>query len=173
MLDRLAPGTPEFQATLVYMDRAGTTSSSLHRINDLSLRVTDPNGTAYWGNRGLNGSGLQLQPVRRCASNTKDPVEHVILENPIAGNWTVEVIADEVNQDTHSGDRRGRRRLRFGCARHDGWIGWLPGRHRVRHLWWPNDLRGQWRDPWRRRCVDLRRARQPRARWPGLPGCDL
>jgi hypothetical protein len=95
------PGTPEFQATLVYMDRAGTTSSSLHRINDLTLRVTDPNGTVYWGNRGLNGSVYNYSQSGG-ASNTKDPVEHVILENPIAGNWTVEVIADEVNQDTHS-----------------------------------------------------------------------
>ncbi|MAW61284.1 MAG: peptidase S8 [Planctomycetes bacterium] len=95
------PGTNEFKATLVYMDRAGTTSSSLHRINDLSLKVTDPNGTIYWGNNGLNGGSYNYSNSGG-VSNTKDPVEHVIIENPIAGNWTVEVFADEINQDTHT-----------------------------------------------------------------------
>lgn len=96
------PGTPEFQATLVYMDRAGTTSSSLHRINDMSLKVTAPDGTFYWGNRGLKNGATYNYSASGNTSNTKDPVEHVILENPAVGTWKVEVFADEINQDTHS-----------------------------------------------------------------------
>ncbi|MCH2100761.1 MAG: S8 family serine peptidase [Planctomycetes bacterium] len=95
------PNTNQFQATLVYIDRAGTTSSSLHRINDMSLKVTAPDGTIYWGNNGLNGSSYNYSRSSG-VSNTKDPVEHVILENPAAGTWKVEVFADEINQDTHT-----------------------------------------------------------------------
>lgn len=94
------PGTPELRTTLVYVDRAGTTSSSLHRINDLSMKVTDPNGTVYWGNNGLT-SGVYTTSASGGSSNVKDPVEHVMLQNPIAGTWTVEIFADEVNLDTH------------------------------------------------------------------------
>jgi hypothetical protein len=91
-------GKPEFRATLVYADRAGTTSSNLHRINDLSLRVTSPTGTVYWGNNGL---GAATTSTSGGIANVKDTVEQVILANPAAGNWIVDVFADEVNMDTH------------------------------------------------------------------------
>jgi hypothetical protein len=91
-------GAPEFRATMVYSDRAGTTSSSLHRINDLSMRVTDPAGNTYWGNNGLLAS---MTSTTGGASNTKDTVEQVIVSNPTAGIWKVEIFADEVNQDSH------------------------------------------------------------------------
>lgn len=90
--------SPEFRATLVYSDPAGTTSSSLHRINDLSLRVTSPSGLVYWGNNGLMAA---MTSTTGGFSNTKDTVEQVILASPEPGVWTVDVFADEVNQDTH------------------------------------------------------------------------
>ncbi|MGB0954326.1 MAG: S8 family serine peptidase, partial [Planctomycetota bacterium] len=89
---------PEFRATMVYADRAGTTSSSLHRINDLSLRVTSPSGLIYWGNNGLLAA---MTSTTGGFSNTKDTVEQVIVASPEPGVWTVDVFADEVNQDTH------------------------------------------------------------------------
>lgn len=92
-------GRPEFRATMVYIDRAGTTSSSLHRINDLSLRVTAPGGAVYWGNNGLSAA---MTSSSGGSSNTKDTVEQVIITSPAAGVWTVDVFADEVNQDTHT-----------------------------------------------------------------------
>ena len=92
------PGQPEFRATLVYMDRAGTTSSSQHRINDMSLQVTDPGGTTYWGNNGLANANTSSSGG---SSNTKDAVERVIVANPASGTWTITVHADEINQDTH------------------------------------------------------------------------
>lgn len=94
----VAAGQPEFRATLVYIDRAGTTSSSLHRINDLSVRVTAPNGSIYWGNNGLLSA---MTSSIGGVSNTKDTVEQVIVNNPAAGVWTVDVFADEINMDTH------------------------------------------------------------------------
>ncbi|HEX9794323.1 MAG TPA: S8 family serine peptidase [Planctomycetota bacterium] len=96
----VASGAPDFRATLVYIDRAGTTSSTQHRINDLSLKVTSPGGTIYWGNNGLT-SGAYNWSSAGGSSNTKDTVENVFVQSPVAGTWTVEVIADEVNMDTH------------------------------------------------------------------------
>jgi len=92
-------GEPEFRATMIYSDRAGTTSSSLHRINDLSMRVTSPGGSVYWGNNGLMSA---MTSATGGVSNTKDTVEQVIVSNPAAGVWKIEIFADEVNQDTHT-----------------------------------------------------------------------
>ncbi|MHC4823026.1 MAG: S8 family serine peptidase [Planctomycetota bacterium] len=91
-------GAPEFRATLIYTDLAGTTSSNLHRINDLSLRVTSPGGLIYWGNNGLLSA---MESTSGGSSNTKDTVEQVILANPASGTWKVDIFADEVNQDSH------------------------------------------------------------------------
>ncbi|PCJ53400.1 MAG: peptidase S8 [Planctomycetota bacterium] len=91
-------GADEFRATMVYTDPAGTTSANLHRINDLSLKVTDPGGLVYWGNNGLLAA---MTSSSGGTSNTLDTVEQVIVASPAAGTWTVEVFADEVNQDTH------------------------------------------------------------------------
>lgn len=91
-------GEPEFRATLVYIDPPGTTSSSQHRINDLSLKVTSPSGTVYWGNNGLLAGNWSTSGG---SSNTKDTEENVFVQNPAAGTWTVQVFADDVNQDTH------------------------------------------------------------------------
>lgn len=92
----VASGTPEFQATMIYADPPGTTSSTQHRINDLSLKVTSPSGVQYWGNNGLLDGNYSTSGG---AANTKDTVENVIVPTPEPGVWTVEVIASEVNQD--------------------------------------------------------------------------
>lgn len=94
----VAAGEPEFQATLVYRDPAGTVSATQHRINNLDLKVTAPNGTIYWGNNGLNAGNVSTSGG---SPNTLDNVENVIIANPAAGTWTVEVIAAEINQDGH------------------------------------------------------------------------
>ncbi|MCP3919278.1 MAG: PKD domain-containing protein [bacterium] len=93
------PGEPAFKATLVYRDRPGTTSSSLHRINDLDLRVTAPGGTVYWGNNGLHAN---MWSTAGGGANDVDTVENVFVQSPAAGQWLVEVIASEINQDSHS-----------------------------------------------------------------------
>jgi len=86
------------KVTLVYADPAGPVSATQHRINDLSLKVTSPSGTVYWGNNGLT-SGNWSTPGG--VSNTKDTVENVFIQTPENGNYTVEVIADEIAEDSH------------------------------------------------------------------------
>ncbi len=91
-------GAPELRATLVYTDLAGTTSSSQHRINDLTLKVTSPGGTIYYGNNGLAAGNWSTSDG---SPNTKDTVENVFVENPQTGSWTIEVWAAEINEDSH------------------------------------------------------------------------
>ncbi len=95
----VAPGEPEFKATLVYADPPGNPAvQAQHRVNDLTLKVTSPTGTVYWGNVGLD-SGNWSTPGG--AANTVDTTENVFIQNPEAGTWTVEVSADEINEDGH------------------------------------------------------------------------
>jgi subtilase family protein len=96
----VAAGEPDLRVTMIYADAPGTTTSNQHRINDLSLRVTSPSGVRYWGNNGLT-SGAYNWSTSGGTSNKLDPVENVFVQTPEAGIWTVEVYADEVNQDTH------------------------------------------------------------------------
>lgn len=92
-------GTPEFRASLVYLDPAGTPNSNQHRINDLTLLVQAPGGESYWGNNGL-GSSHWSSPGG--FPNVRDTVEHVFVQNPTPGVWRIEVQADELVQDSHT-----------------------------------------------------------------------
>ncbi len=89
-------GEPELKVTMVYPDPPGTTSATMHRINDLDLRVTSPSGTVYLGNVGLK-AGNYSEPggVR----DEVDTVENVFVQDPEEGVWVVEVEAMEVNRD--------------------------------------------------------------------------
>lgn len=86
------------RATLVYTDPAGSPNAAVARVNDLTLRVTAPNGTVYFGNNGLAG-GVWSTPGG--TANTVDTVENVFVEAPATGTWTIDVIASQVNADGH------------------------------------------------------------------------
>jgi hypothetical protein len=92
--------TDPLKATLVYADPMGSPSATRARINDLSLKVTAPDGTVYWGNNGL-GVGGGMWSTSGGAANVVDTVENVFVQNPAAGTWTFEVIASELVQDAH------------------------------------------------------------------------
>jgi hypothetical protein len=92
------PGEEELKITMVYPDPPGTTSSSLHRINDVNLFVTSPSGTEYHGNVGLVDG---TESVPGGSPNDRDTVENVFIRNPESGRWEVEIEALEVNQDAY------------------------------------------------------------------------
>jgi hypothetical protein len=97
---RVQPGEPSLLATLVYTDPAGQPGADIARVNDLSLRLTSPDGQAvYWGNSGLLDGNWSTPGGQ---SNTLDTVENVFVQSPAPGDWTVEVLADEVVQDAHT-----------------------------------------------------------------------
>ncbi|GIW73951.1 MAG: hypothetical protein KatS3mg103_0473 [Phycisphaerales bacterium] len=95
---KVSAGTPQLRITLTWADPAGTTSSTLHRINNLDLRVTSPGGQTYWGNGGLNAG---IWSTAGGSADTVNTVENVFIQNPQAGTWTIEVIAADLNQDGH------------------------------------------------------------------------
>ncbi|MFG0331555.1 MAG: S8 family serine peptidase [Phycisphaerales bacterium] len=89
---------PELKVTMIYADPMGVPNSSQHRINDLTLKVTSPSGTIYYGNNGLLAGNYSTAGG---AANTVDTVENVFVNNPELGTWTIEVSADEINEDGH------------------------------------------------------------------------
>lgn len=91
-------GETELKATMVYPDPPGTTSSTMHRINDVNLKVVSPSGDTYHGNYGLDAGNYSLAGG---SPNNIDTVENVFIENPEAGTWIVEVEAVEINQDAY------------------------------------------------------------------------
>ncbi|HVS17590.1 MAG TPA: S8 family serine peptidase [Planctomycetota bacterium] len=93
---QVLPGTDEFKATLVYRDPKAVNFSGVHRINDLSLRVTSPGGTQYWGNNGLAAGNWSTAGG---AENQLDVVENVFVALPQSGTWTVEVLGSDINTD--------------------------------------------------------------------------
>jgi subtilisin family serine protease len=95
---RVEPGEPALSVTMVYADPKGTPGAAVHRINDLSLRVTSPGGISYWGNNGLRDTNWSTPGG---SSNTVDTVENVFIKNPTPGVWLIEVIADEIVEDGH------------------------------------------------------------------------
>ncbi|MHC4899998.1 MAG: hypothetical protein ACYTGW_23145, partial [Planctomycetota bacterium] len=77
----------------------GNPAATLARVNDLTLRVTAPNGsTSYWGNNGLTQGNYSVPGGQR---DQRDTVENVFIKNPAAGDWKVEVAAYLVAKDTH------------------------------------------------------------------------
>lgn len=90
--------TAPLKITMVYTDPMGTPGATRARLNDLTLKVTAPNGTVYWGNVGL-GVGGGMWSTAGGTANIVDTVENVFLENPLPGRYTVEVIASELVAD--------------------------------------------------------------------------
>ena len=86
------------RATMTYADPMGNPAATEARINDLSLRLTSPSGTIYWGNNGLLTGTLSTAGG---TSNTVDTVENVILDAAEIGTWTIDVLGDEIIEDGH------------------------------------------------------------------------
>jgi hypothetical protein len=94
----VAPGEPALRVTLVYADPPGLPSSSQHRINDLTLKVSSPSNVIYWGNNGLLESNWSTPGG---SENVVDTVENVFVQEPETGVWSILVIASEINEDSH------------------------------------------------------------------------
>jgi hypothetical protein len=93
------PGETALRVTMAYMDRPGTTSSAIHRINDVSLLVVDPTGAIkYHGNYGLSAGNWS---VPGGSADHVDSVENVFVPSPAPGTWTIRIVADDINADVH------------------------------------------------------------------------
>ncbi len=87
----VAPGTPEFRATLTWADPPALPSALTHRVNDLDLEVRYfHDGRTWHGNRGLD---VGNQSVVGGQPNRIDTMEQVWLQLPTPGIYTVTVTA--------------------------------------------------------------------------------
>ncbi len=91
-------GENSFQAVLHYAEVAGNPSAQSQLVNNMSLRVTSPNNTVYWGNNGLEQGNWS---VAGGSEDNTNPIECVFVQDPAPGNWTVEVLATAIVVDNH------------------------------------------------------------------------
>ncbi|MFO1076889.1 MAG: S8 family serine peptidase [Planctomycetota bacterium] len=94
----VAPGTPQLKICMSYSEPAANPGANPTLINNLSIRVTSPTNTVYWGNNGLNSGNWSVAGGTEDAIN---PIECVFVQNPTVGTWTIEVIATSVVMDNH------------------------------------------------------------------------
>lgn len=93
----VAPGTPEFRATMVYTDPEAQANAAIHRVNNADLKVTNlATGTFWWGNNGLAAGNFSTAGG---VANDRDTIECVYLQNPAAGIYLVQVSAPSIVQD--------------------------------------------------------------------------
>lgn len=93
----VANGTPALRLTMVYTDPKGNPAAGVARMNNLSLKVTAPNGTTiWWGNNGMSNSNWTASGG---VEDTVNTVENVFIQNPVAGVYTVDVIGSDINTD--------------------------------------------------------------------------
>ncbi|MEO0092472.1 MAG: S8 family serine peptidase, partial [candidate division WOR-3 bacterium] len=69
------PGTKKLLACLAYNDFKGDDIQ-----NDLDLALINPSGTAYW-----------YYSYRPSNTYTESPLEKMVVENPVSGNWKIRV----------------------------------------------------------------------------------
>ncbi|MCG8702321.1 MAG: S8 family serine peptidase, partial [Bacteroidales bacterium] len=91
-------GKSLLKVTMVYADPEANPSASVHRINDLNLKVISPSGKVYWGNYGLRESVWSKTGGKADELNV---VENVFIQYPEKGTWIVEVHGDEIVVDSH------------------------------------------------------------------------
>lgn len=84
----IADGSQRFVATLAWTDYPGSLAASKKLVNDLDLTVTDPAGQHFYGND-------FTIPYNSSYDNTNN-VEGVIINNPVAGMYRVNVSARNV-----------------------------------------------------------------------------
>jgi len=92
----VAPGETELRVTIAWDDAPGTPNSGNALVNDLDLRIIDPNGNPYlpWTLDPANPTAGAVQSVADHLNN----IEQVTIANPIPGGYTVEVTGFNIPQ---------------------------------------------------------------------------
>ena len=94
------PGDPAFKATLAWDDYPAASLVSVALVNDLDLRVFDPNGVRRFpwtlNPASPNANAVQTQEDHR------NNMEQVFVANPVPGTWRVEIAGTAVPQGPQS-----------------------------------------------------------------------
>lgn len=89
-------GQTELRATLAWDDPPAPPITFLVLINDLDLRLIDPDGNVHYPWT-LNGQ-QPAAPAVRTEPDHKNVMEQVLVENPVAGEWRIEIAGTNVPQ---------------------------------------------------------------------------
>lgn len=89
------PGTTQLKITIAWDDPAGTPNVSPALVNDLDLVVRSPSGVQHYPWT-LGGTASPGTPAVRTQANRVDNIEQVLVDNPEAGVWSVEVVGFNV-----------------------------------------------------------------------------
>jgi Subtilase family len=81
------------KVALVWTDSPGTASSATPMVNNLDLEVISPDGTQTFRGNVFSGGISVVGGV----ADTNNNVEIVLMNNPVAGDWTVRVLGTAVN----------------------------------------------------------------------------
>ena len=93
-------GDSQLKVTLAWDDEPGTPNAATALVNDLDLRVYDPNGVRYypWTLDPQNPSA----PAVRTQADHRNNIEQVLVDNPVSGRWRVEVYGFNVTTGPQS-----------------------------------------------------------------------
>lgn len=87
---------PQLRVTLCWLDVAGNPSAAKALVDDLDLQVVAPDGTIYYP--------YSLDPNNPSAAatntgpNTVDPIEQSVVNSPMDGTWTINVVGTNIPQ---------------------------------------------------------------------------
>lgn len=91
---RVVGGAQSLKATLVWTDVAAAALATFTPINNLDLVVTAPNASVYKGNVFAGG-----QSATGGIADDRNNVEQVLINNPLAGDYTFQIAGTAVNSD--------------------------------------------------------------------------
>jgi len=94
----VAAGEASLKICLNWSEPAGNPAAVSQLVNNLSLRVTAPSGTQYWGNYALEIGNWSIAGGVEDAVNS---LENVFVANPSAGTWLVAVLGTAIVMDNH------------------------------------------------------------------------
>ncbi len=84
--------------SLAWSDAPGAPGALNPLVNDLKLRVTDPNGNIWVGNKFGNDG---WSAVGDNFNDIHNPVENVWIENPVAGEYAIRIYAPTLGGDAY------------------------------------------------------------------------
>lgn len=91
---RVVGGAQSFKVTLVWTDVAAAALAAFAPINNLDLVVTAPNASVYKGNVFIGG-----QSATGGAADDRNNVEQVLINLPLAGEYTIQIAGTAVNSE--------------------------------------------------------------------------
>ncbi|UCF32392.1 MAG: S8 family serine peptidase, partial [Phycisphaerales bacterium] len=111
----VAPGTQELKVTLAWDDFPGTPNVMPVLVNDLDLRVYSPTSVRHYPWT-LGGLADPSSPAVRTEEDHVNNIEQVLVDDPEAGTWTIEVYGYNVPEGPQPYSLVGDGAVNFGLA---------------------------------------------------------